>query len=83
MNNPEKKERKNRIKNQNAKAKKIPPPPMLSGGKRPEPEPPMTQEEFNRSLTGFLMILEGFMRIAGIDPSEMMKDEFPSELDVE
>jgi hypothetical protein len=83
MNNPEKKERKQRIKAQNAKAKKIPPPPMLSGGKHPEPRKPMTDEEFHDQLFGFFLIVEGFCRLAGLYGKGFTKDQFPSELDVE
>lgn len=69
MNSPEKKERKKR-------AKKELPPPMLSGGKRPAPRPPMTDEEFEQRLVGFFMLVEGLLRA-------ISADQFPDELDVE
>lgn len=80
MNDPKKKERKQRIKAQNAERKL--PPPLLSGGKYPEARKPMTDEEFHEQMFGFFLIIEGFCRLAGLHGKGFSKEEFPSELDV-
>lgn len=74
MNNPEKKERKRRIKDQNTKRARRPKTPV-------NPEP-MTREEFDRTMEGLAMIAFGLMRVANIDLRELIGEEFPSELDV-
>jgi hypothetical protein len=73
MEKPLKKERKERIKGQNAKRKK---PPLIRELK--------TREEFDRQMEGFAMLIFGLMRIVDIDLSELIeKEQFPSEIDVE
>jgi hypothetical protein len=75
MEKPTKKERKKRIKDQNAEAKKQP---------RRSPDP-KTPEEFDRQMQGFMMIAFGMLKVVGIDPAkwieEAQADEFPEELD--
>jgi len=75
MEKPEKKERKKRIKDQNAERK-------ASRPLIPEPQSP---EEFNRQMQAFGMIFFGVMEL--LSPGaikELVESEpFPSELDVE
>ena len=70
-----KKERKQRIKEQNAKRKR----PYI-------PRDPKTPEEFDRQMQGFTMIALGFLKFAGIDPTKLIEkaqtDEFPPEIDI-
>jgi hypothetical protein len=73
---PLKKVRRQRIKDQNAKRKRINP---LCD--------PKTPEEFDRQMKGFMMIALGFLKVAGVDPARLIEkaqaDEFPSEIDVD
>jgi hypothetical protein len=71
---PPKKDRKQRIKDQNAKRKPINP---LRDPKMPE--------ELERQMQGFTMIALGFLKVMGIDPARLIEkaDEFPSEIDLE
>jgi hypothetical protein len=71
---PPKKERKQRIKDQNAKRKRA-----------YVPRDPKTPEEFDRQMEGFMMIALRFLKFAGIDPTKLIEnaDEFPSEIDLE
>ena len=71
---PPKKERKQRIKDQNSERKRA-----------HIPRDPKTPEEFDRQMQGFVMIALGFLKIAGIDPARLIEkaDEFPSEIDVD
>jgi hypothetical protein len=69
-----KKERKSKIKDQNAKRKRTH---ILRD--------PKTPEELERQMQGFTMIALGFLKIAGIDPARLIEkaDEFPSEIDLD
>jgi hypothetical protein len=73
---PPKKDRKQRIKDQNAKRKLINP-----------LRDPKTPEELEQQMQGFTMICLGFLKVAGIDPTKLIEkaqaDEFPSEIDLE
>ena len=72
---PPKRVRKQRIKDQNAEKKRA-----------YVPRDPKTPEEFERQMQGFTMIALGFLKIAGIDPAKLIEkaqaDEFPSEIDL-
>jgi hypothetical protein len=69
---PPRKERKQRIKDQNAKRKRL-----------YVPREPKTPEEFDRQMEGFMMVVLGILKVAGIDPAKPIKkaDEFPAEID--
>jgi hypothetical protein len=73
---PPRKDRKRRIKDQNAERKRA-----------YVPRDPKTAEELERQMQGFTMIALGFLKIAGIDPTKLIEkaqaDEFPSEIDLE
>jgi hypothetical protein len=81
MEKPIKKERKRRISDQNAKARKMPPP-LLSGGRYTEPRKPPTDEDLHEQILGFFMIVEGFCRLAGLRVKGSGDGDFPSEIDV-
>lgn len=70
-----KKDRKQRIKDQNAEKKRA-----------YVPRDPKTPEEFELQMQGFTMIALGFLKIAGIDPARLIEkaqaDEFPPEIDI-
>lgn len=74
MEKPVKKKRKNQIKDQNAEKKRA-----------RIPRDPKTPEELERQMEGFTMIVLGFLKIAGVDPSKLIKgaEEFPSEIDLD
>lgn len=57
------KPRKARVKAQNAKRKG-----------RPAPRPELSPEEFERAMTGFIMMAEGLLHILGVDPAELIDD---------
>jgi len=73
---PPKKDRKRRIKEQNAEKKRA-----------YVPRDPKTPEEFDRQMEGFTMIVLGFLKVAGIDPTKLIEkaqaDEFPTEIDLD
>jgi len=71
---PPKKDRKQRIKDQNAERKRA-----------HIPRDPKTPEELERQMQGFTMIALGLLKFAGIDPAKLIEkiDEFPSEIDLE
>lgn len=73
---PPKKDRKQRIKDENAKRRR---PPILRD--------PKTPEELERQMQGFTMIALGLLKVVGIDPARLIEkaseDEFPSEIDVD
>jgi len=45
-------------------------------------KPEMTPEEFERTMLGFMMIVEGILKVAGVDGLLSRLDDFPDELDV-
>jgi len=52
--------------------------------KRPHvPREPKTPEEFDRQMEGFVMVVLGILKVAGIDPAKLIEkaDEFPAEID--
>lgn len=74
MDKPTKKERKRKIKDQNAKKKQI-----------PRLIEPKTPEEFDRQMQGFAMVVLGLLKVAGVDPARLIEkaEEFPSEIDLD
>jgi hypothetical protein len=70
---PPKKDRKQRIKDQNAERKRA-----------YVPRDPKTPEEFEEQMEGLTMIALGLLKFAGIDPTKLIEktDDFPSELDL-
>lgn len=71
---PPKKDRKQRIKNENANRKRV-----------RIPLEPKTPEDLQRRMMGWVMVAFGLLKVAGIDPARLIEktDELPSEIDLD